>query len=564
METGVNVSNDDTKITEGEKKNIDNNVDNVISNEDDIKLSDSSVIEDPKKISKEVQEYFVGVPESWEYVEKSKGWFIIETSKNYKFYFNKRTQEKTWKCPKEVEELLNKQNLNDDIENGNNYEQAENSEFQNEISRDKENKNKADEEMEKIINGYKSLLIEKEINEFSKYESVLGNILYDNRFMKVPKDLRKDYFYKLIKEIKEDKKNELKMLIENFQSLLKKFENKLENLYDHKEDIIKLLKGKTEYEGNHTKQWKNTRSKLLDNYLDKLIKEKETKLEQEFEQDLWDFLQTESAGVWFKIKNTLMKNKKYELISYEKKNKLFDIISKKILENRKHNKSQTNRKYNSNQFERHDKNQKNLFTVFLHERLKYPDVEKSLEYFLKHKYLEDKKFDEIGLISNDILNSENYKQIFLSDKEKYMIYKDFINNYINLKRERFDKLISQLSINLIDKSLEQIIQIVDENNKIFKAIKPKHLEHIYINWKKKNIHEAKKIFKDFIIKSNYIKHDSDQSDKYTKLLTQLSEDVSYRRLDCVPDEREQIIKDRIKEMKKEHEKNKNIAEKLNF
>lgn len=411
------------------------------------------------------------------------------------------------------------------MENSNNYEQEENSGYINEMPEGNVNKSKEDEKMEKIIKEYKSLLIEKQINEFSKYENVLGNILYDNRFLKVPKDLRKDYFYKLIKEIKEDKNNELKILIESFQKLLKKFENKLESIYNHKDDIINLLKGKKEYEGNHTKKWKNIRSKLLDNYLDKLIKEKEAKLEQELEQDLWDFLKTESTGVWFKIKNTLMKNKKYELISYEKKNKFFDVISKKILESRKHNKSQINKKHNSSQFERHDKNEKNLFTVFLHERLKYPDIEKSLEYFSKYKNLENKKFDELGLIPDDILNNKNYKQIFLPDKDKYMIYKDFINNYINLKREHFNKLISELSINLINKSLEQIIQIVDENNKIFKAIKSKHLEQIYVNWKEKNIYEAKKIFKNFIIKSNYIKHDSDQSDKYTKLLINLSEDV---------------------------------------
>ncbi|SBS90535.1 conserved Plasmodium protein, unknown function, partial [Plasmodium ovale curtisi] len=38
----------------------------------------------------------------------------------------------------------------------------------------------------------------------------------------------------------------------------------------------------------------------------------------------------------------------------------------------------------------------------------------------------------------------------------------------------------------------------------------------------------------------------------------------YQRLECVPDAREALIKERIDELKKEHERNKNLAQRLNF
>ncbi|VWU53343.1 conserved protein, unknown function, partial [Hepatocystis sp. ex Piliocolobus tephrosceles] len=73
-----------------------------------------------------------------------------------------------------------------------------------------------------------------------------------------------------------------------------------------------------------------------------------------------------------------------------------------------------------------------------------------------------------------------------------------------------------------------------------------------------------KLFKNFLVLSRYIKYDSDKGDKYKQLLHILSQDISYKRLDCVPDDRENIIKERIVELKKEHDKNKNLAERLKF
>ncbi|KAI4838237.1 hypothetical protein MKS88_002711 [Plasmodium brasilianum] len=582
------------------------------SNEQNNNGSTREQLENSKKrkydnISKEMQEYYVGTPHSWEYVEGSKGWFIIETTKNYKFYFNKKTNEKTWECPEDVEELFVRQKMKkEDINNvDKQYEDAEKNDYNKCVGRDNsfygndgsygydtkyndsadpsvnQNRNRKDEDLEFILREYKNLLIEKNINEFCKYENVLAYMLYDRRYLNVPKERRKEFFHILIKEIKEEKKCEIKTLVENFINMLNEMENKF--TYPFSEyDAVHILKGKKEYKGNYTKEWANSRNKLLGNFLEKKKKEKQKQMEEEFEQILYDHMQDENPGVWIKIKNNLMKNEKYVILSYDKKNKIFEDVSQTLLAKRK----QQNRRSGgdrrsgradtddgihfrkgSQTLEEHKKNtnnEKNIFLSLLHEKLKHPNIDEGLLNDHKINIKKNSNFENDCFIPRELTNDERYKKLKLNASEKYYIYKEFIKNYINLKREMFDKLLGELSINCINNSLEDIIKMTDKNNKSFKSLKRHHLEEVHAKWRNYKIREAKKIFKDFLKKSNFVKHDSDEREKYADLVNELSTDVSYQRLDCVPEEREEIIKERIKELKVEHEQNKNLAERLNF
>ncbi|GAW80883.1 hypothetical protein, conserved [Plasmodium gonderi] len=557
-------------------------------------------------LSREMQEYYVGVPYSWEYVEDSKGWFVIETSKNYKFYFNKKTNEKTWKCPKEVEILMKKKQGKRAINKSG--EKNDNCHFSDEqhcngygttndyaigdnkscgITNSKWRNSYGKIDMEKILREYKDLLIEKNMDKFCKYDNVLAHILYDQRYLNVPKELRKEYFHKIIKEIDEDKKRELKMLIENFQNLLSKVGDEI--VYPFNEsDAISLLKGKEGFEGNHTKNWNFTRNKLLKEFLEKKKKDMEKEMEQNFEIVLNNHLKEASPGGWIKIKNNLGKNKKYEILSYDKKNQIFQSVSQKLLEKRK-NKCSPNdqelypqRSRGSRTWEhdektsvRHSKDgrvsgkeranmdERNLFLSLLHEKLKKPTMDENI---LKYDTFPMKKysnFEDAFKIPTDLTKDERYKNIRLSDMEKFDLYKKFINSYINSKRDMFEKLLHEVPINYVNKSIHDIIKLVDKEDRIFTSIKLEHLEMVFSKWKNYKIREAKKMFTDYLKKSNFVKYNSDERDNYERLLGVLSQDLSYELLKCVPMERESIIKERIKELKAEHEKNKNLAEKLN-
>lgn len=488
-------------------------------------------------LSKDIQEYYVGVPYSWEYVEDSKSWFIVETSKNYKFFYNKKSNEKTWICPEEVQKLLDKQNK----------------EESNDIKSEEENDYNCDnkkEDMDDILKAYKELLIEKEINEFSKYENVLATILYDSRYLNVPKEMRKEYFNKLIKEINENKKDELKILIENFQSLLKKKE---EHFYYpfNEHDAIKVLQNHKAYDGNKTNNWVNTRNKLLKNFLEKKNKETEKKVEDKYEDALINYLENENPKEWIKIKNHLMKKEKYDILSYKRKNQIFEQVSENLLREIKQKKRKYKsgreqkdyegyendkgeyhydncRKYSKKEFEDYQKektSEKNLFITILHEKLKCPKVDEEL---LKTGYnsIDNKNtFEDICLLPRDILNDERYKNITLNDNEKFVLYKEFINNYIDSKKISFHKLLSELSINCINNTLDEIILMIDKNNKMFKDINKCHLEENYNKWREYKIKEAKNIFRNFLMKFNYIKYDSDEYNNYKQLIDRLSQDV---------------------------------------
>ncbi|CRG99982.1 conserved Plasmodium protein, unknown function [Plasmodium relictum] len=510
-------------------------------------------------LSKEEQEYYVGKPYSWEYIENSKNWFIIETSKNYKFYFNKKTNEKTWNCPLELDEILKKEKKEEKIDNEEEIENINNNNLK--ISEESEN-------MKNILKEYKDLLIEKNLNEFSKYESVLANILYDRRFLSVPKEMRKEYFYKLIKEVQEDKKNELKTLIENFQNLLNKKEE--EFFYPFREkDAIKFLKDRNEYKGNCSEYWMNTRNKILKNFLEKKKKEKEKKVEKKFEDTLNDYLRDENPRIWIKIKNNLIKKKKYEILSYDKKDRIFESVSQKLLKKIKDRNKGRENKHSDLKHKEHSKkdkinrNEKNIFLGILSEKLKFPIINDDI---LKYDTCISKKenFEQICSIPDNITINEEYKKLSLSDNEKFDLYREFINNYINIKLKTFDKYLANLSVNFINNSFDEIIKLIDKDNKIFSSLKYEHLEKVYLKWKCYKIKEAKQIFKDYLKKSNFIKHNSDEKENYKKLIDTLSLDISYQRLECVSEERENIIKERIRELKIEHEKNKNLVERLNF
>ncbi|VWU50461.1 conserved protein, unknown function, partial [Hepatocystis sp. ex Piliocolobus tephrosceles] len=376
-------------------------------------------------ISKEQQEFLVGVPCSWEYVENSKGWFIIETSKNYKFYFNKKTNEKTWDCPKEIEKHMtpatttttNNNNNNNNTSWDNIRETSSNDVVRNtngdQCHMKIEENNKSNDVTTKVEE-YKQLLIEKKINKFSIYEKVIDSILYDSRYTNIPKDLRKELFYKIIKEIDNKKDVELKRLIEGFQLLLNK--KKEEFKYPYKlSDAIKCLEGKKEYIGTQSKEWIDIRNKLLKKVLDKKFKEKQKEVSEKLEKALFVALQNENnKGIILQIKNSLIKKKKYDILTKDEKNKIYEQVIKNISEKKKkrtfhnNNMSSTIRRSNSNnnklyvykkrdedyyhynkgkdtltqeyvseinKKKRHNLDEENIFLSLLHEKVKHVVIE---------------------------------------------------------------------------------------------------------------------------------------------------------------------------------------------
>ncbi|KJP86401.1 hypothetical protein AK88_03954 [Plasmodium fragile] len=530
-------------------------------------------------LSKEMQEYYVGVPYSWEYVEGSRGWFIIETSKGYKFYFNKKTSEKTWKCPKEVEILMNKQESDQAVDESvegsltggrhhgvigiDSVAGATTSYGLTHGTRGQGGQEKKD--MEKILKDYKNLLIEKNMDQFCKYENVLAHLLYDERYLRVPKELRKEYFNNLIKEIDCDRRNELKMLVENFQSLLCKMEGKIRYPFEEA-DAISILRGKKEFEGSGTKNWYVTRSKLLREFLQKNKKNMERETEQNLEQVLLDALRGESPGAWIKIKNNLLRSSKYDILSFEKKNHIFQSLSQKLLDKRKgesrHADSLSGIKrstYRGNALT----DDRNVFVSLLHEKLKHPVIDEDILEQDPFTAKTCDSFEEAVQIPPDLTTDDRYKNIRLTDTEKLNLYKEFIMSYISMKKDTFEKMLHELPIKYMNDSLEDIIRVVDKNDKIFKSLPSAHLENVFSKWRTYKIKEAKKMFADFLKKSNWVKHDSDERGNYDALLKVLSQDVSYQRLKCVPADREEMVKKRIRELKQEHKKNKNLAERLN-
>ncbi|EUD65570.1 hypothetical protein C922_04076 [Plasmodium inui San Antonio 1] len=530
-------------------------------------------------LPREVQEYYVGVPYSWEYVEGSKGWFIIETSKGYKFYFNKKTSEKTWKCPKEVNILLKKKQSdnpgdesversptggrhNGAMEIDSDSGAATSNGVTNGATRQG---SQGERSMEKILKDYKNLLIEKNMDQFCRYENALPHLLYDERYLKVPKEMRKEYFNNLVKEIDQDRRRELKMLVENFQSLLSEVEGEIGYPFEEA-DAISILRGEKAFQGNGSKNWNVTRSKLLREFLQKRKKNMERETEEKLEQSLLDSFRGESPGAWIKIKNNLLRSTKYDILSFEKKQHIFQSVSQKLLAKRKgesrHADSLSDVK-RSNHRDNAVTDKKNVFLSLLHEKIKHPVVDEAI---LKDETFTDKmcdSFEEALQIPPDLTTDERYRNIRLTDTEKLDLYREFITSYINMKRDTFKKMLHEVPINHMNDSVEDIIRLVDKRDRIFKSLPAAYLEDVFSKWRSYKIKEAKKVFADFLKKSNWVKHDSDERGNYDALLEVLSQDVSYQRLKCVPMDRDEMVKKRIRELKEEHEKNKNLAERLN-
>ncbi|KMZ99651.1 hypothetical protein PVNG_03121 [Plasmodium vivax North Korean] len=530
-------------------------------------------------LSREAQEYYVGVPYSWEYVEGSRGWFIIETSKGYKFYFNKKTSEKTWKCPKEVEILVNKKQTDQLV--GNSVGRSPTGGYyplgvtatdadaggttSSGLANGARGKSSQEEKnLEKILKDYKNLLIEKNMDQFCKYENVLAHLLYDERYLRVPKEMRKECFTKLVKEIDHDRRRELKMLVENFQSLLCKVEGKIGYPFEEA-DAISILRGEKAFEGSGTKNWSATRSKLLREFLQKKKKNTEKETEEKLEQAFLNSLRGESPGEWFKIKNNLLRSGKYDILSFEKKTHIFQSVSQKLLAKRRGESRHADSLSGVRSAHRPGAttDERNLFVSLLHEKIKHPVIDETI---LKHDPFAAKtyhSFEEALQIPPDLLTDERYKKVRLTDVDKFDLYKEFIKDYINMKRDTFEKILHELPINHMNDSVDDVLRLVDKSGKIFKSLPAVHLEKVFSKWKSYKIKEAKKMFADFLKKSNWVKHDSDERANYEALLKRLSQDVSYQRLKCVPEDREEMVKTRIGELKEEHKKNKNLAERLN-
>ncbi|UVC54177.1 hypothetical protein MACJ_003512 [Theileria orientalis] len=174
----------------------------------------------------------VGVPVSWKKMEES-SWYEVETSRNFKYYYNRETKETKWDKPSlkkpQKEEVYEVKIPQEDLDE------------------------------------YKQLIKSLNLPNSVGYEKAIPKLLFDPRYKKIPQSHRKRLFNQLRKELLEESTStpHTLELLENFEQKEKQPEKR--NL----EESIKLRETHKRRAESHQESHRDTHLRKMaeDNFL---------------------------------------------------------------------------------------------------------------------------------------------------------------------------------------------------------------------------------------------------------------------------------------------------------
>lgn len=202
-----------------------------------------------------------------------------------------------------------------------------------------------------------------------------------------------------------------------------------------------------------------------------------------------------------------------------------------------------------------------VMLYLLFENLNCPVIN---EVLLRSGNYEEKEcFEKVFKLPDSITNSERYKRLRLSDNDKFQIYKHFIIGFTRTKLNIFKERIHLLPIEYINRSLNEILDHVDETGTEFSFLKYSYMHKSYVKWKRKRIKFIKEKFQEYLNDFDFSKYDLNITSSNEKLIEDMSLEKSYQLLKCVRHERDEMINRQIALFKKQNESRKtNFSESI--
>eukprot|EP00916_Digyalum_oweni_P005544 GHVL01009682.1.p1 GENE.GHVL01009682.1~~GHVL01009682.1.p1 ORF type:complete len:277 (+),score=70.44 GHVL01009682.1:1386-2216(+) len=150
-----------------------------------------------------------------------------------------------------------------------------------------------------------------------------------------------------------------------------------------------------------------------------------------------------------------------------------------------------------------------------------------------------------------ILSSDGrYQNALLTDNDKQRVYDEVCRDALRDRLRQFSILLtnnSSISSHLAFEDLEDILHLSSDRR--FKSVPQSSLAQEYYDWKRSQADDAKAAFRKLLLTSSDVRVDGEEDDVVEKIVTQLSDDVRYKRLECIGGERRKMIVQRVRELR---------------
>ncbi|CBZ55447.1 putative FF domain-containing protein [Neospora caninum Liverpool] len=514
----------------------------------------------------------VGKPECYEAIG-STAWYRVETTTGLKYFYHKKTKKATWTCPPEIADLVKaidertggaacrqspaavpaaasaasagrataRQGGDTEQESAQDREENAKRARESEESSDSDSSDDEEEleEMRQLqlqmarYEDFKQMLRERNLGPFAHYEKVLPKLLFDPRFAAIPAEQRKRLFEKCLKEVVAENRQGQKELIDAFRELMNEL---YESGHVHASSTVETLEKRCGHDprwiaaGVPPADWVPIRKRLVEETIDRRRQEKNMKknnIKRDFKKLMREKMAERPSDEWAALRKELRSHPQYLLLgSASERERIFQQVCEELTflnEEKKRNAESAVEDAETKRARLVKTEAAAAFMNMLVERVKNP-------------FTNSEAGSEV--IPVDLLKGDSrFHTDNLSESEKQKLYVSFVE-YV------------------------AVLEELQTNKRLFDGLPPAELLANFEKWKKERSNELKEAFVLWLRQNPDVCRGCDEhGEKFTKLLERLQTDIRYKRLDYIPEERMDLVRQRIREVNLEFVRKPPIAAK---
>ncbi|PFH33639.1 hypothetical protein BESB_078550 [Besnoitia besnoiti] len=545
----------------------------------------------------------VGKPECYEAIGSTL-WYRVETTTGLKYFYHKKTKQATWTCPPEIADLVHaidarmgggggaaassassssstssfwscapstesasaapesSQKASAET-NGKRKRESEEEEDSSSESSDSSDE-KESEEMKQLkmqmarYEAFKQMLREKNLGQFAHYEKALPKLLFDPRFAAIPAEQRKRLFDKCLKEVIAETRQGQKELIDAFRELMNEL---YESGHIHASSTVETLEKRCGQDprwlpaGVSASDWAQIRKRLVEETVEKRRQEKtlqKNNIKRDFKRLMREKMAERPSDEWAALRKELRSHPQYLLLgSASERERIFQQVCEELTFLNEEKKRSADNAVEDAETKRVNLMKTEAAAAFMNmlvERVKNP--------FAQGEF--GGKSIPVDLVKAD----SRFNTDVLSESEKHTLYVSFVEEFTTGRVRLFMTKLNTLPYEKLKASFEEVLEELQTNKRLFEGMPQAELVANFERWKRDKTNELKEAFVLWLRQNPDICRGCDeQGEKFAKLIERLETDIRYNRLDYIPEEREELVRQRIREVNLEFVRKPPIATK---
>lgn len=420
--------------------------------------------------------------------------------------------------------------------------------------------------LEDRMKEFRDMMLERGVSAFSTWEKELPKIVFDPRFLLLTQKERKQCFERFVRtradEERQERKNKLKAKKDDFKVLVEEARTAGKTSFSEfamkygKDDRFKGIEKMKERESLFTEFMAELKKKEKEN-----LRLKQDKIHNDFEELLVE-QKLDNKAQWRKVRHKIEKDPRYKAVeSSSQKEEWFKEHIEQIY--KKENADKEKEK------EKQERIEASLREREREVRASQAELAKAREKE-KEQHLRDKAEQHFNALLADMVRNadvgwkETKKTLrkdhrwgmadALSKSDKEALFKSHVESLNHRKKEQFRKLLDETHELTLTSSWRSIRKLIKEDSRYSKfSSQDRKREEEFNQYLRDKLADAKGDFRQLLKETHSLtyktKEQIDESHKHLKDIEEtLKKDKRYLILECVPEERNRLLKNYIDEL----------------